>query len=361
MFDQIIKTPDDWMVGKGPASQVVFSTRIRLARNLAGFFFLSNCSEEQKQEIINAIRDAVMDAEPTPNIIFVDMDEIDSLQRQVLVERHMISRHHAFGEGKRAVVILPRKQMTMMINEEDHLRIQVIRGGLQIDDAWEQICRIDDSLEKKLTYAFHPRFGYLTACPTNAGTGLRISVMMHLPGLKMSKEIDKLFRAAKDMRLAVRGLYGEGTEASGDFFQISNQVTLGKSEIGILKDFRDHVVPAVVDYELAARKALLKNRPHELDDSIFRALGLLTHARSMTSQEAISLLSQLRLGLTMERIEGRDAEFSTAVNELLFSTQPGHVQQLAGKELSALERRRYRASYIRQKLDGHADKPHEKN
>src|SRR5271167_3808768 len=186
-----------------------------------------------------------------------------------------------------------------MVNEEDHLRIQVLRSGLQLEEAWEQINTVDDKLESTLDFAFHSRFGYLTACPTNVGTGIRVSVMLHLPALKLTSEIEKVFRAAKEMRLAVRGLYGEGTEATGDFYQISNQTTLGKSEDDIISDFKHVVIPKILDYEHQARRTLLNDRTVALDDKVFRALGTLRTARLMGSEETLSWLSHLRMGINL--------------------------------------------------------------
>ena len=218
------------------------------------------------------------------------------MDRQLLVERHLISKPHASAEGARGVAIGENETVSIMVNEEDHLRIQVLRSGLQLEEAWEQINKIDDILENKLDFAFHPRFGYLTACPTNVGTGIRVSVMLHLPALKLTGEIEKVFRAAKDLRLAVRGLYGEGTEATGDFYQISNQTTLGKSEDEIISDFKHVVISKIIDYEHQARRMLLNDRTVALDDKVQRALGVLRSARLIASEETLSLLSHVRVG-----------------------------------------------------------------
>ena len=236
-----------------------------------------------------------------------------------------------------------------MVNEEDHLRIQVLRSGLQLEDAWTQISRVDDALEATLPWAFHSRFGYLTACPTNVGTGVRVSVMLHLPALKLTGEIEKVFRAAKELRLAVRGLYGEGTEATGDFYQVSNQTTLGRSEEQILEEFRGAVVPRIIDYELQARRLLVNERTVPLDDKIFRAIGILRNARLLTSEEVLSLLSLVRLGVHLNRL--RDIDINT-VNELFLLTQSAHLQKSIGKQVEGDERRAARAEYVRRRLGG---------
>jgi protein arginine kinase len=236
-----------------------------------------------------------------------------------------------------------------MVNEEDHLRIQVLRSGLQLHEAWEQINRVDDTLESKLDFAFSPRFGYLSACPTNVGTGIRVSVMLHLPALKLTGEIEKVFRAAKDLKLAVRGLYGEGTEATGDFYQISNQSTLGRTEEEIIEEFGRIVIPKIIDYEHHARKTLVSDKVVALDDKVSRALGLLRTARLMATDETLLLLSHLRMGVHMGRV--KDVELAT-INELFLLTQPAHLQKIQGKKLEGDVRRAARADYIRSRLNG---------
>src|SRR5256885_5828157 len=265
----------EWLRGNGPMSEIVISSRIRLARNVAGFPFLTRCSRHQRQSVETKVRETILSAQIAPQVLYVDLDAAPEIDRQLLVERHLISKPHAAAEGARGVAIGQDETVSIMVNEEDHLRIQVLRSGLQLEEAWEQISAIDDKLEAKLDFSFHPRFGYLTACPTNVGTGIRVSVMLHLPALKLTGEIEKVFRAAKDMRLAVRGLYGEGTEATGDFYQISNQTTLGKSEDEIISDFKHMVIPKIIDYEHHARRTLLNDRTSSLDDTVFRALGTL--------------------------------------------------------------------------------------
>src|SRR3954454_16697292 len=274
----------EWLRGSGPMSEIVISSRIRLARNCSGFPFLSKCSRQQRQALESRLRDTTLAAGLVPQMLYVDLEGAPDVDRQLLVERHLISKPHASAEGARGVAIGQDESVAIMVNEEDHLRIQVLRSGLQLEEAWEQVSAIDDKLEAKLDFSFHPRFGYVTACPTNVGTGIRVSVMLHLPALKLIGEIEKVFRAVKDMRLAVRGLYGEGTEATGDFYQISNQTTLGKSEDEIISDFKHLVIPKIIDYEHHARRTLLNDRTIALDDKVFRALGTLRNARLMTSE-----------------------------------------------------------------------------
>jgi protein arginine kinase len=338
----------EWLRGSGPMSEIVISSRIRLARNVAGSPFLSRASRNQRQHLETKIRDIILSAQIAPQTLYVDLDSAPEIDRTLLVERHLISKPHAAAEGARGVAIGEDETVSIMVNEEDHLRIQVLRSGLQLEEAWEQINQIDDRLESKLDWAFHPRFGYLTACPTNVGTGIRVSVMLHLPALKLTGEIEKVFRAAKDMRLAVRGLYGEGTEATGDFYQISNQTTLGKSEEEIISDFKHQVIPKIIDYEHHARRTLLNDRTVALDDKVCRALGILRSARLLASEETLFLLSHLRMGVNLGRV--KDIDLRT-LNELFLLTQPAHLQKIQGKKLEGDLRRAARADYIRQRLN----------
>jgi protein arginine kinase len=337
----------EWLRGSGPMSEVVISSRIRLARNVSGFPFLSRCSRTQRQALEEKVRDVILGAALSLKTLYVELDSAPEIDRQLLVERHLISKPHKDAEGARGVAIGENETLAIMVNEEDHLRIQVLRSGLQLEEAWEQINAVDDQLEESLDFAFHPRFGYLTACPTNVGTGIRVSVMLHLPALKLTGEIEKVFRAAKDMRLAVRGLYGEGTEATGDFYQISNQTTLGKSEDDIISEFKNQVIPKIIDYEHHARKALTNDRTLALDDKVCRALGTLRTARLMASEETLTLLSHVRLGVNLNRVKDIDIN---KVNELFLLTQQAHLQKILGKKLEGDARRAARADFIRQRL-----------
>jgi protein arginine kinase len=295
------------------------------------------------------VRETILGAQLAPQTMYVDLDAAPDVDRQLLVERHLISKPHAAAEGARGVAVGENETISIMVNEEDHLRVQVLRSGLQLEEAWEQINQIDDKLESKLDFSFHPRFGYLTACPTNVGTGIRVSVMLHLPALKLTGEIEKVFRAAKDMRLAVRGLYGEGTEATGDFYQISNQTTLGKTEDEIISDFKHLVIPKIIDYEHHARRTLVNDRTVALDDKVCRALGILRTARLMASEETLFLLSHLRMGINLGRIKDIDVK---TINELFLLTQPAHLQKIQGRKLEGDVRRAVRADYIRSRLNG---------
>ena len=359
---------NEWFDGSGPMADVVISSRIRLARNLAGHKFLTSCSNTEKAEILKKLRDVLMSLQLGDKVFYISVDRASSLDRHFLVERHLISRHHAFGKGPRGAVIAKRESFTAMINEEDHLRLQAVMGGLQLSKCTEQINRIDDMIEAHVDYAFSTRYGYLTACPTNVGTGIRVSVMLHLPALKLTGQIEKFFNAARDLNLAVRGLFGEGTEAAGDFYQLSNQSTLGVSEPDIVRQFEEDVIPEIVDYENAARRKLVSERIDVLDDKIARAMALLRNAHLISSQEALFLLSDLRLGINLRETMGAstpaidnllnsasgpdrtDRLSISTINRLFMLTLPAHLQLNHGKELDATNRDVLRAQIIRDAL-----------
>ncbi|HVZ94124.1 MAG TPA: protein arginine kinase [Phycisphaerales bacterium] len=338
----------EWLRPDAPASDVVVSSRVRLARNFAGFPFPNRAKREDKRQIMDLAERHLMRAGLAPRMAWIELSDVSSLERGVLVERHLISKQLAKGDEPRAVAVsTPDERLAVMVNEEDHLRIQVMRAGLALSDAFAQINDIDDRVEAHADIAYHQRFGYLTACPTNVGTGIRVSVMMHLPGLKLTGEIEKVRRAAKGMSLAVRGFYGEGSEAVGDFFQISNQTTFGKSELEILQEFEGQIIPKVIEYERIARRNLLERRKVLVEDRVFRALGTLRHARLLKSDEALELLSSVRLGVTLGLLCGIDP---VRVGRLLLLTQPAHLQKQSGRELDQAARRVERATLVRSML-----------
>ena len=346
-LDELTRTTGEWLRGAGPMVDVVVSSRVRLARNLAAYPFLAASSSTERTEIYRTLVDEVTDTVAGPDALLIDMEEADEIDREVLVERHLVSRQHAASTGSRGVSVSPSETRALMINEEDHLRIQALQSGLQLEASWEEVNKVDDLLSKTLAFAFDQQFGYLTACPTNVGTGIRVSVMLHLPALKLTKEIERVERAARDMRLAVRGLYGEGTEAIGDFFQISNQTTLGTSEAEILSVFGQKVIPKIVEYERAARAALARERAPQLDDKVWRAYGVLTHARCISSEETQVLLSPIRMAINIGRFDEMDI---ATLNEVFLHTQPAHLQKLHGEPLDDEQRGIVRADYIRKRL-----------
>ena len=344
-LDDLIRTSGEWLRGSGPEADIVISTRVRLARNMAEFPFVNRASSHDKAQIELLLRERIMECGFGSSLSYIDLSGLESLDRQFLVERQLISREHAAAEGNRGVAFAPQENVSLMVNEEDHLRIQVMHSGLVLEQTWEEISQLDDQLESRITYAFHEQLGYLTACPTNVGTGIRVSVMLHLPALVITKQIEKVFRALQKLSLAVRGLYGEGSQASGDFYQISNQVTLGKSEEELIKNISS-VIPQIVLYERQARKGRSESRQN-LHDRVSRAYGILRTAQTISSEETMHLLSSVRMGINLGLIE--DLAIPT-VNELFIQTQPAHLQKLQGSALESEERNVARATYLRGRL-----------
>ena len=347
----------EWLRGSGPESDIVISSRIRLARNLAEFPFISRSTELDRAQIEGMIRERIADLSDAHAWDYVDVAELEGIDRQFLVERQLISREHADSDGARGVAIDNGEQTSLMINEEDHLRIQVMHSGLDLVGAWEQMSSIDDLVEERINYAFDSDLGYLTACPTNVGTGLRVSVMLHLPALVITRQIEKVFRSLHKISLAVRGLYGEGSQAMGDFYQISNQITLGRSEVDLIEQVGD-VVPVMIDYERRARKFLMNESQETLHDRVSRAYGILRTAQTISSEETMHLLSSVRMGVNLGLIN--DLEISI-LNKLFIHTQPAHLQKLAGVELDTADRNIERARYLRRHLMGDGADDAEKN
>ena len=343
-LEDLSRTSGEWLKGSGPESDIVMCSRIRLARNLATYPFINRASRGERTDIEREFKTVLADA--TLDLAYLDVQALSSLDRQFLVERQLISGEHAGAEGPRGVAIGPEENVSVMVNEEDHLRIQVMQSGLSLAEGWERINALDDRLEELITYAFSPQLGYLTACPTNVGTGIRVGVLLHLPALVQTKQIDKVFRALHKINLAVRGLYGEGTQAFGDFYQISNQQTLGKSEVELIKNLSD-VIPQIISYERQARKALVEEKRQNLHDRVSRAYGVLKTAHTISSQETMVHLSDVRMGINLGLID--DLEIPT-VNELFIHTQPAHLQKLQGKPLDVDDRNIARASYLRGRL-----------
>jgi protein arginine kinase len=345
-LDSLTQNHGEWLRASGPEADIVISSRIRLARNLSSFPFTNRASTHQKTEIEQYLKARLERLTFDPSLEYVNLVGLPMLDRQLLVERQLISRELANSEGPRGVAFANNEIISIMVNEEDHIRLQVIRSGFTLDEAWQDADRLDDKLEEKVPYAFSEELGYLTACPTNVGTGMRASVMLHLPALVLTKQIEKVFRALQKINLAVRGLYGEGSRASGDFYQISNQVTLGKSETTIINEIRD-VIPNIINYERQARQALTRENGQVVLDRVRRAFGTLKNAAMMTSEETMDLLSSVRLGVNLGLIDDIDI---LAVNELFIHTQPAHLQKLLGKELDSEERNSERARFLRNRL-----------
>jgi protein arginine kinase len=337
----------EWLRGTGPESDVVVSTRIRLARNLAGAPFTTRATPHQKAETEARVREGLTTLDLPGPLNYVNVASLPAIDRQFLVERQLISRELAgVLEGPRGVAFDDRETLSIMVNEEDQLRVQSMRSGLDLDAAWDAIDHLDDQIESRLEYAFSDDFGYLTACPTNVGTGMRASVMLHLPALGLAKQIEKAFKALQKINLVVRGLYGEGSRALGDFFQISNQITLGKSEVASLSDIRS-VIQEIIKYERMARSTLMREARQNVHDKVARALGTLQSATMMTSEETMELLSAVRLGVQLKLIGDLSP---VTVNELFIYTQPAHLQKLVGEPLDGEARNAARARFLRTRL-----------
>lgn len=345
-FEELARGCGEWLRGDGPEADIVISSRVRLARNLAGYAFVSRASADTRHAIINTVRGALtVDPNGRP-LHFVNVETLWPLDAQLLVERQLISRELAQGDGPRGVLIGDGECCSVMINEEDHLRIQIMHSGLALPECWSEASTVDDTVEATAAWAFHPELGYLTACPTNVGTGIRVSVMLHLPALRMTREIQKVHQAAQKINLAVRGLHGEGSQAMGDFYQISNQITLGRSEEELIDGVLE-VTRNIVEWERRIRSMALKDNRSALHDQVARAHGVLTNARSISSEETMHLLSMIRLGVHIGLMDAPDV---ATVNELFVQTQPAHLQKLHGESLDSSERNLARATWLRERL-----------
>ncbi|MDQ0220524.1 protein arginine kinase [Peribacillus cavernae] len=338
-----------WMNEEGPDSDIVLSSRVRLARNFKDFSFSTLFSQEEALEIINVIKDRIKNAEipEIGKLEFLQIENLQPLEKQVLVEKHLISPHLAEDSPYGACLVSENEEVSIMVNEEDHLRIQCLFSGLQLNEALLRANVIDDYIEANIDYAYDEERGYLTSCPTNVGTGLRASVMMHLPGLVLTNQMNHLVPAINQLGLVVRGIYGEGSEALGDIFQISNQITLGKSETDIVEDLTS-VVQQVIAQERSAREALVQTSNIQLEDRVYRSFGILQHARIIETKEAARCLSDVRLGIDLGYIK----DISKCIlNELMILTQPGFLQKYAGGPLRPHDRDIRRAAFIRERFE----------
>ncbi len=345
-FSSVMTTPGEWLRGEGPHHQVVISSRVRLARNLRNHAFPGWAKKAERIAILDLIRPRVEQLAEMQDSFSENLQDLSALERQVLIERHLISREHAAKGVGSAVVMNRRQTLSVMINEEDHLRMQSIRSGLQLKQAFKLVDKIDSALEEKLQFAYDPRLGYLTACPTNVGTGMRASAMLHLPGLVLSELINQVIQAVSKIGLAVRGLYGEGTEAMGNLFQISNQTTLGEKEEDIINRL-SKVIETIIEKEHDARQILLQKKPNTLCDQIGRAYGVLTYAHAMASKEALNLLSIIKLGIDLGAFP---QDHRLSIDGLFIDTQPAHLQKCSQQKLNAEERDYLRAQIIRDRL-----------
>jgi len=342
-------TPSDELSAvSGPEDHVVLSSRVRLARNVNGVPFPGRAKKQARQETCDKIKPLVFASSAMRGGFSTGMEELKALDKQLLVERHLISREHAAKGGGSALVLNKDETLSVMVNEEDHLRMQALMPGMQIKQVWQKIDRFDTSLEKKIDYGYDASYGYLTACPTNLGTGIRVSAMLHLPGLVLIDQVNQIVQAVTKLGHAVRGLYGEGTEALGHIFQVSNQMTLGESESDIIERIHK-VVLQIIEHETNARATLQQTKAKELYNHIGRAYGVLANAHIVSSKESMNQLSLIRLGVKLGMFEDLDV---AVVDGLFLATQPAHLQQLVGGKLSGEERDVHRADLLRSRLSG---------
>jgi len=345
-FSNVMSNAGEWLRGEGPHHQVVISSRVRLARNLRNRAFPGWAKKAERTAVLDLIKPCVEKLPEMQDSFSEFLQDLSAMEKQVLVERHLISREHAAKSAGSAVIMNRRQTLSIMINEEDHLRMQSIRSGLQLKQAFKLLDKIDTALENELEFAYDHKLGYLTACPTNVGTGMRASAMLHLPGLVLSELINQVVQAVSKIGLAVRGLYGEGTEAMGNLFQISNQTTLGEKEDEIITRLTK-VIETIIQKEHDARQVLIQKKSNTLWDQIGRAYGVLTYAHAMSSKEALNLLSIIKLGIDLGAFP---EDKRLAVDELFIDTQPAHLQRSSQQKLSAEERDHLRAQIIRTRL-----------
>lgn len=340
-----------WLEASGDHADIVLSTRVRLARNLQGHAFGPRARVNDREAVLRHFKDSCERAETLANGSLLEMPDIATRTRRILLERRLITRDLLGDEESgppvgTAVHLSSRDPVSVMVNEEDHLRVQSLVSGLRIEEAWRMVDRLDEELGRELPYAFHHEFGFLTSCPTNVGSGLRASVFMHLPGLVLTKEIGKVLQGLSQVGLTFRGLYGEGSEVVGNFFQVSNQTTLGKTEEDLV-DHLDKIARQVINYEVHARQVLLRDARGVTEDKIWRAYGLLRYARTLSFEELMNLLSGVRLGLSLKLLPGLRVY---TLNKMMIFTQPAHLEQAAGHDLPAAESDAHRAAYVRRIL-----------
>jgi protein arginine kinase len=343
---ELVHRSPAWASGEDDKDGMVLSCRVRLARNLTGATFQTKASEGDREAVVGRVLEAAKNSRPLAQASYFPMNALDVDERRLLVERHLVSPALANAEGLRGVLFDADEILSVMINEEDHLRLQAILPGLNVERAWKKADALDDEFGSVLDYARCERWGFQTSCPTNAGTGLRASVLMHLPALVLAEDMERVVRGLGQMSFAVRGVYGEGTNALGNLFQISNQATMGRPEGEIVAGLQQLVLQ-LVDHEREAQETLLGEARHQVKDKVWRAFGLLSHAHILSSQEFMNLLSAVRLGLSLGLFDRVPAGF---LNRLMILTQPAHLQAGAGRPLKAGDRDVCRAELVRRLL-----------
>jgi len=357
-FDAIPDHGLGWLDASGEHADIVLSTRVRLARNLQGYAFGQRARVNDREAVLRQFRGSVGRTEMLQGGTLLEIPSVAERTRRILLERRLVTRELLGTDGAEperatAVHLSNRDPVSVMVNEEDHLRVQSLLSGLRIQEAWRMVDRLDEELGRELPFAYHPEFGFLTSCPTNVGSGLRASVFMHLPGLVLTKEIGKTLKGLGELGLTFRGLYGEGSEVVGNFFQVSNQTTLGRTEEDLI-DHLDRIVRKVINDELHARQVLLRDARGVTEDKIWRAYGLLRYARSLPFEELMNLLSGVRLGVSLKLLPRLRVY---TLNKMMIFTQPAHLEQAANRDLPQAESEVHRASYVRRILITEGDVP----
>lgn len=345
-----------WLEASGEHADIVLSTRVRIARNLQGHAFGARARVNDREAVLRQFKASVDGSDVLRGGALLEMPDVTERTRRILLERRLVTKDllGAVGEDPAngtAVHFSTRDPVSVMVNEEDHLRVQSLLSGLRIHDAWRMVDRLDEELGRELPFAYHNDFGFLTSCPTNVGSGLRASVFMHLPGLVLTKEIGRALQGLNELGLTFRGLYGEGSEVVGNFFQISNQVTLGRTEEDLIEHL-DSTVRKVISKEIEARRVLLRDARAVTEDKIWRAYGLLRRARLLSFEELMNLLSGVRLGVSLKLLPGLRVY---TLNKMMIFTQPAHLEQAAGRDLPQAESDAHRASYVRRILATEGD------
>lgn len=345
-IDLLLKNRVSWLADSGPEDDIAISSRIRLARNVEGLKFPINCDKNELRHIMNAIFEATKKAPEFRGALEMDLEKLTDWDRQILLERRLISRelmNDSIGAG---LAVTQSESLALMINEEDHLRLQYMLPGFQLTQVWNELDSVDNTLSSELPFTYSQELGFLTSCPTNVGTGMRASVMLHLPGLVLEEQINAVIQGVSKLGMAVRGIFGEGSENLGNLYQVSNQSTLGEKEEQIV-DRLSSVIKQIINHEKNARQRLLENRQNFLLDHVGRAYGILRHAYTISSQETLNSLSALRMGVDLGMFSSVDIH---TVNELFIIVQPAHLQKYAGKNIDSNERDVLRASIVRERL-----------
>lgn len=331
-----------WLDGDGLEKDIVISSRVRLARNIEDNTLPEQMNSQAGKKVVEMVKKSLND-----DFVLYNIEDLSDRERNIFVENHLISPDLLKKPQISSFLLRDDEKVTVMINEEDHIRIQVLLPGLNLDESFKICNEVDDLIEESLDYSFDEKFGYLTSCPTNVGTGLRASVMVHLPALVLTGHINGILQAVTQLGLAVRGIYGEGSGSLGNIFQISNQITLGESEEEIISKIKG-IVKQIISRERQSRKLLLNTKRIATEDKIYRSLGVLQNSRIISSKESMNLLSDVRLGVGMGILEDIDIN---ALDNLIIEIQPANIEKGSEQELNVTQRDIKRAELLRRNLN----------